>query len=129
MAERRERRKAVRVALSGTQIVRTHAGLEAYLLDLSLQGGRVAHFGILRPGALCFVQLPDDLGALRLSAQVLWCTVLGAEWRSDGERHLRCHSGLWFPKLTAVQQVVLTGILEQVLAGDRLLLESCTRSA
>ena len=129
MAARRERRKAVRVALSGNQLVRTHAGLEAYLLDLSLQGGRVAHFGILRPGALCFVQLPDDLGALRLSAQVLWCTVLGAEWRSDGERHLRCHSGPWFTKLTAVQQVVLTGILEQVLAGDRLLLESCTRSA
>ena len=51
MAERKERRKRVRVALSGTQIVRTHEGLEAHLLDLSLQGGRVAHFGILRPGA------------------------------------------------------------------------------
>ena len=129
MAERRERRKVIRVALSGTQIVRTHEGLEAHLLDLSVHGGRVAHFGILRPGARCFLDLPDDLGALRLSTQVLWCTVLGAEWRSDGERHLRCHSGLWFPKLTAVQQVILTGIMEQVLAEDRLLLEGCTRSA
>jgi len=124
MAERRERRKAVRVALSGTQIVRTHEGLAAHLLDLSLQGGRVDHFGILRPGALCIVQFPADLGALHLSAQVLWCTVLGAEWRSDGERHLRCQSGLWFTKLTEVQQVVLTGLLEQVRAGDPLLLDS-----
>jgi CheY-like chemotaxis protein len=57
MAERRERRQAVRVALSGTQIVWTHEGLGAHLLDLSLQGARVAHFGILRPGALCFAQL------------------------------------------------------------------------
>ena len=129
MAERRERRKAIRVALFGSQLVRTHEGLETRLLDLSLQGGRVAHFGILRPGACCFLDLPDELGSLRLSAQVLWCTVLGAEWRSDGERHLRCHSELWFPKLTAVQQVVLTGILEQVLAEDRLLLENCTQSA
>ena len=100
MAERRERRKAVRVALSGTQIVRTHAGLEAYLLDLSLQGARVAHAGILRPGARCLFHLPAALGGLRLAAQVLWCTIRGAEWQSDGGRHLRCHSGLWFTTLT-----------------------------
>lgn len=83
MAERCERRKAVRVALSGTQIVRTHDGLEAHLLDLSLQGGRVAHFDILRPGALCFVHLSDDLGSLRLSARVLCCGARSSE-RSGG---------------------------------------------
>lgn len=55
--------------------------------------------------------------------------ICGAEWRSDGRRHLRCHSGLWFAKLTEPQQTVLAGILEQVHAEDRLLLENCTRSA
>jgi len=129
MAERQERRKRVRVALSGTQIVRTHEGLEAHLLDLSLQGARIAHFGILRPGALCFVQLPADMGALMLPVRVLWCVIYGAEWRSDGERHLRSHSGLGFTTLTAPQQTVLAGILEQVRAEDRLLLESYAPSA
>lgn len=66
MAERKERRMIARVAGSGTQLVRTHEGLEAHLLDLRLQGGRVAHFGILRPSAACFVQLPADVGALLL---------------------------------------------------------------
>lgn len=113
MAERRERRKAVRVACSGTQIVRTHEGLEAHLLDLSLSGARIAHFGTLRPGALCFVQLPADVGALLLPVRVLWCVICGAEWRSDGERHLRSHSGLGFTTLTAAQQTILAGYLQE----------------
>ena len=100
MIERMERRRSARVALSGTQTVRTHAGVEAHLLDLSLQGARVAHAGILRPGARCLFHLPAALGGLRLAAQVLWCTIRGAEWQSDGGRHLRCHSGLWFTTLT-----------------------------
>ena len=107
-----------RVALAGTQIVRTLDGMEAQLLDLSLQGARVAHFGILRPGTRCFVQFPAAVGSLYLPVQVLWCVILGAEWRSDGERHLRSHSGLWFTTLTAPQQTVLTGILQQLSTGD-----------
>ena len=123
MAERRERRKAVRVALSGTQIVRTHEGLEAHLLDLSLQGARIAHFGILRPGARCFVQFPANVGCLYLPVQVLWCVILGAEWRADGERHLRSHSGLGFTTVTASQRLVLTRILQQMSGGKPALRE------
>jgi len=100
VTERKERRTMARVALAGTQLARTHEGVEAHLLDLSLQGARVAHAGILRPGARCLVHLPAALGGLRLAAQVLWCTIRGAEWQSDGGRHLRCHSGLWFTTLT-----------------------------
>ena len=118
MAEQRERRKGVRVALSGTQIVRTHEGLEAHLLDLSLQGARIAHFGILRPGALCFVQLPADVGPLLLPVRVLWCVICGAEWRSDGERHLRSQSGLCFTTLTEPQQTVLARYLQKASTGD-----------
>ncbi len=121
MAERKERRKLVRVALSDTPIVRTQEGVEAHLLNLSLQGACVAHAGILRPGALCYIHLPADLGSLNLAVQVLWCTILGEEWRADGERHLQSHSGLWFVKLTEPQRTLLVGILEQVNTGDRLL--------
>ena len=117
MAERKERRTTARVTLPGTQIVWTHEGVEAHLLDLSLHGARVAHFGTLRPGALCFVQFPADVGALHLPVQVLWCAILGAEWRSDGERHLRSHSGLWFTTLTEPQRTVLLGILQQGTPG------------
>ncbi len=123
MAERQDRRKADRVALSGTQIVRTHEGLEAHLLDLSLQGACIAHFGILRPGTLCFVQLPADVGALLLPARVLWCVICGAEWRSDGERHLRSRSGLQFTALTAPQQTVLAGYLQKASTGEEALQE------
>ncbi|RPI04160.1 MAG: hypothetical protein EHM71_13920 [Zetaproteobacteria bacterium] len=118
MAERRERRTVVRVALSGTQIVRTHEGLAAHLLDLSPQGARIAHFGTLRPGTLCFIQLPAEVGALALPVRVLWCVIYGAEWRSDGERHLRSHSGLGFTALTAPQQTVLASYLQAVRTGD-----------
>jgi hypothetical protein len=114
MAERKERRTASRVTLSGRYIVWTHEGVEAHLLDLSLHGARVEHFGILRPGSLCFLQLPANLATLLLPVQVLWCTILGAEWRSDGERHLRSHSGLWFTKMTEPQRTVLAGILQQL---------------
>lgn len=73
-----------RVALSGTHIVRTLDALEARVLDLSLRGERVAPFGILRPDFLRLVKLPAALDDLRLSAQILWCTIRGAEWQSEG---------------------------------------------
>jgi hypothetical protein len=117
MAERKERRTTARVTLPGTQIVQTLDGLEAHLLDLSLCGARVAHFGILRPGSHCFVQFPADVGSLRLPVQVMWCVILGAERRSDGERHLRSHSGLCFTTLTEPQRTVLLGILQQGTPG------------
>ena len=118
VTERKERRTITRVTLPGTLIVRTLDGVEAQLLDLSLCGARVAHLGILRPGSRCFVQFPADMGSLHLPVQVLWCVILGAEWRGDGERHLRSHSGLWFTALTAPQRTVLTGILQQLTTGD-----------
>ncbi len=129
MAERQERRTVVRVALSGEHTVRTHDGVEAHLLDLSLRGARVEHFGILRPGSCYLVQLPADLGSLRLPAQVMWCTILRAEWRIDGDRHLRSQSGLWFTNMTEPQRIALAGILQQLNLGDHPLLDSRTHSA
>jgi hypothetical protein len=118
MIERVERRRLARVALSGTPRVWTHDGLAARLLDLSLHGARLAHCGILRPGTRCFVHLPADLGSLRLPAEVLWCTILGAEMGLDGERYLQSHSGLWFSILTESQRTGLAGILRHASPAD-----------
>jgi hypothetical protein len=116
--ERQERRAITRVPLAGTQIARTHEGLEAHLLDLSPWGARVAHFGILRPGSSCLVDLPPDFGSLRLPAQILWCTILGAERWPDGERHLRSHSGMWFPKVAESERRLLANLLHRLHAGE-----------
>ncbi len=124
MAQFRERRTILRVPLSDNHTVRTHDGVEARLIDLSVRGAHVEHLGILRPGALCILELPPELGSLLLSAQVVWCTILGAEWRLDGERHLRAQSGLWFNKITESQRTVLTGILQQLGTGDRISINS-----
>ena len=118
MTERMERRRVARIALSGTPTVRTHDGVAARLLDLSLYGARLAHGGILRPGSHCLVQLPAELGSLRLPAQILWCTILGAAAGPDGERSLHSQTGLWFPTLTESQGTVLAGILQQALTGE-----------
>jgi len=114
MTERIERRRIARVALSGTPTVRTHDGVTARLLDISLRGARLAHAGILRPGSHCLVHLPAELGSLRLPAQILWCTILGAEAGPDGERYLQAHSGLGFLTLTGSQSTVLAGILQEM---------------
>ncbi len=113
-----ERRRIARVALSGPPTVRTHDGVAARLLDLSLHGARLAHPGILRPGARCLVHLPAELGALRLPAQILWCTILGAETGLDGERYLQAQSGLGFLTLTEPQRKGLAGLLQRVRSAD-----------
>jgi len=118
LTERKERRAIARVALPGVQIVRTLHGVEAHLIDLSLHGARIAHFGVLRPGSRCFVQILGDVSGSYIPVQVLWCMILGAEWRSDGERHLWCHSGLQFTALTAAHRMILTGVLWQLGTED-----------
>jgi len=119
----------LRVALSDNHTVRTHDGVEARLIDLSVRGAHVEHLGILRPGSLCILELPPELGSLLLPAQIVWCTILGAEWRVDGERHLRAQSGLWFNKMTESQRTVLASILQQLSVGDQASFDSHKGSA
>jgi len=119
MTVRMERRRIARVPFSGTLTVWAHNGVEARLLDLSLAGARLAHSGTLRPGARCLLLLPAELGAVRLSAQTMWCTILGAAVGADGERYLQAQSGLAFPGLSEAQRAGLAGLLQQ--AGTEML--------
>ena len=118
MIARMERRRVARVTLSGSPTVWTHEGVAARLLDISLHGARLAHSGTLRPGSRCLVQLPTELGSFRLPAEILWCTILGAEVGPDGERYLQAQSGLAFPGLTASQRTGLAGLLQQLPPTD-----------
>lgn len=123
MTERKERCTVARVALSGTLIQRTLGGVEAHLLDLNMCGARVAHFGILRPGSRCFIRFPGDVCGLYVPVRVAWCVILGAEWPSDGERHLWAHSRLEFMMLTSLQRAVLADYPKQASTREPVLQE------
>lgn len=103
--------------------------MEVRLVDLSLTGARIEHWGLLNPGVSCELRLPAPFGHLVVSAQVVWCTVLRAERRAGGDRHLRARSGLRFATLTTHQQAVLAGTLGQLTRTDPPPLDSQSGSA
>jgi hypothetical protein len=117
MTEYQKQRRARRITLPGQPAGRTRATETVRLLDLSLNGVRMEHLNILRPGAACTVELPPALGALVVSAQVVWSRVVGTEASPEGERLLRYQSGLMFPRVTAEQHTILAQALEKATSG------------
>jgi PilZ domain len=109
-----ERRAVPRIALSGHATARTQTGLVVRLLHLSRHGVRIAHRGLLRPGSPCALALPPPYGALNLSAQVVWCTVVGRKRKLGGTSHLVARSGLRFTRLTGAQQAALADTLQDL---------------
>jgi len=112
MAEVQERRAVPRTTLAGRPSARVPGVRGVHLLNLSLAGAQIEHFGLLRFGAACDLELPPPFGACRLPAQVVWCTVMGRTRTLGGESHLVARSGLWFPALTIAQHATLLGLLE-----------------
>ena len=111
MMEERERRIAPRLPLT-ERLAAWVRGLRAvHLRDLSLTGAQIEHLGVFRPGAPCALDLPPRWGALSLSAQVVWCTVIGRKRRPGGESRLVARSGLRFTTFTAKQQAGLADTL------------------
>ncbi len=84
MPEYRKQRRVPRIALPGQPAARSRATETVRLLDLSLNGARIEHLNILRPGGTCTVELSPPLGGLHLSAQVVWSRVVGTEAGSGG---------------------------------------------
>jgi hypothetical protein len=97
MPEYRKQRRVPRIALPGQPAARTRATEAVRLLDLSLNGARIEHLNILRPGATCTVELSPPLGGLRLSAQVVWSRVVGTEAGSGGSGCSVTRAGSRFP--------------------------------
>jgi hypothetical protein len=129
MAEYQEKRAAPRTVLPKGYIALARSALEVRLVDLSLTGARIEHWGLLNPGAPCEVRLPAPLGHLTIAAQVVWCTVLRAERQAGGDRRLRSCSGLRFATLTPHQQALLSAALEQLARTAPPLLDSRSGSA
>ncbi len=111
MAAFRHQRQAPRIAIQGRLDAEARATLAVRLLDLSTAGARIEHLNLLRPGSHCTLELPHALGAVVVSAQVVWTSVTGDEQSPDGERRLRYQSGLTFVSVTAEQQAALTRLL------------------
>lgn len=115
--EQQKPRRAPRIPLPSQPMARTHATETVRLIDLSLNGARVEHLNILRPGTACSLELPASLGSLALGVQVVWSRVVGAEPSPEGDRLLRYQSGLTFPQVTAEQHTCLTRALEKASSG------------
>jgi hypothetical protein len=129
MAEYREKRAAPRTALPKDYIALASNAVEVHLVDLSLTGARIEHWGVLNPGVSCELRLPALVGHLTVSAQVVWCTILRAERRAGGDRRLRSRSGLRFATLTTHQHAMLVGTLGQLTRTDPPPLDSQSGSA
>jgi hypothetical protein len=84
------------------------------LLDLSLLGVRVAHRDPWSKGAVCCVELPPALGALRLPGRVVWTRLRTADDLLEGHRRARYESGIEFTSLTPAQQAALSPALARL---------------
>jgi hypothetical protein len=108
-----ERRAVPRTVFPERPSARVREAREVRLVDLSVQGARIEHRGLLPPGSPCRLELPSSLGDLVLAAEVVWSTVIGAERTTQGERHLLSRTGLRFGRLTAEQRRALAESLHQ----------------
>jgi hypothetical protein len=118
MVETRDRRAEPRATLDERFSARVRGLRDVHLLDLSRIGARIEHLGLLRLRASCDLEIPPPFGALTLSAQVVWCTVIGRKRKRGNESHLVSHSGLQFTTLTVAQHAALAAFLQYRLAFD-----------
>ena len=128
MPEDGERRATPQTRLPNRPTAQMAGVRQVRLLDLSLAGAQIEHLDPLQPGVACALALPPPYGALNLSAQVVWCTVVGRKRKLGGESHLVARSGLRFTTLTAGQQAALADTLQH-LAARPSILDSQRRSA
>ncbi len=118
MVETPERRRVARLFVPShlgafeveTRLVR--------LLDLSAKGVRIEHPGHLHDGLVLFVDLPPDLGGVRLPAKVVWTRLRKGEQTFEGDKHVIYQSGLVFVGLTPEQQAALAVALVTLRTGE-----------
>jgi hypothetical protein len=110
MVETPERRQVARLTvpsrLGGLQLRRVR------LLDLSPEGVRIEHPGHLHEGLVMFVDLPPDLGGIRLTGKVVWARLGKVEQTLTGDKQVTYQSGLAFVEITPEQQAALAAALE-----------------
>jgi PilZ domain-containing protein len=88
------------------------------LLDLSAEGVRIEHPGHLHEGLVLFVDLPLDLGGVRLTGKVVWTRLRKGEQTFEGDKHVTYQSGLAFIGITPEQQAALAVALVTLRTGE-----------
>jgi hypothetical protein len=88
------------------------------LLDLSAEGVRIEHPGHLHEGLVLFVDLPLDLGGVRLTGKVVWTRLRKGEQTFEGDKHVTYQSGLAFIGITPEQQAALAAALRILRTGE-----------
>jgi hypothetical protein len=114
MTEGLERRAIARTGLAECPPARVRGLREVRLLDLSPAGAQIEHLDLFRLGASCALDLPPPCGALSLSAEVVWCAVVGRKRKLGGDSHLVARSGLRFTTLTTAQRAALAESLRHL---------------
>jgi len=88
------------------------------LLDLSTEGVRIEHRGHLYVGLALFVDLPPDLGGVRLTGEVVWTKLRKGEQTLEGDKHVYFQSGLAFIRITPAQRAALAVALAILKTGE-----------
>jgi len=106
------RRKHARLTFSEPVAGAVTSSHDVHVLDLSLEGARVEHTIILRPGSSCYLRLPLDERVVTVNCRVVWSRAVG---RAPGEQSgtgLLFQSGVEFGSLSREAQAVLQGYLD-----------------
>lgn len=117
MTEGHERRAVARTTLADRPSARVRGLREVRLLDLSLAGAQIEHLDLFRLGASCALDLPPPCGPLSLTAQVVWCTVVGRKRKLGGDSRLVARTGLRFTALTEAQRAAIAESLRHLTAA------------
>ncbi len=83
-----------------------------HILDLSLDGARLEHGIVLRPGTSCYLRFRLAASVLTVNCRVVWSKVVGREAKGPGGTGLTYHSGVQFDTLSREARAVLTAFLE-----------------
>jgi hypothetical protein len=114
-----DRRRVARITVPWQHF--TMPGLEfqmVRILDLSAEGVHIEHPGHLRVGLVLFVDLPPDLGGVRLTGRVVWTRLRKGEQTFEGDKQIYYQSGLDFVGLTPEQQAALAIAVEILKTGE-----------
>ena len=82
-----------------------------HVFNLSPLGARIAHREPLHEGGVGYVDFPTELGALRLTARIVWTRLHDTERTLDGRWRRAYESGVEFTGLTSEQQTILADVL------------------
>jgi len=118
MANGLDRRRVARLPVPSQF---TSPGLEnevVRLVDLSPDGACLEHVRPLPDWDMCFVELPQALGGVRLQGEVVWSRVGGRQPGAAGQGRAYYQSGLHFTLLTPVQRAGLTAALAILKAAQ-----------